>query len=47
MTDFTTVHDRLLKVKRENPGAAWPELLIRRVERRALILEVSRSEARK
>lgn len=43
--DFTRAHDRLLRVKEDNPGASWPEILIRRLERRAMISEVHRANA--
>jgi hypothetical protein len=47
MMDFTQVHDRLMQAQRENPGRMWPELLLRKVERRAMILEAARNrEAR-
>jgi hypothetical protein len=45
MMDFTRAHDRLLKVKEENPYARWPEVLIRRLERRAMIAEVHKANA--
>ncbi len=40
---FTTVQDRLLAAKREHPTAQWPEILLRRQEARALVVEVHRA----
>jgi hypothetical protein len=43
MVHFEEVHDRFMRAQRENPAARWPEALLRQIERRALILEVSRT----
>jgi len=40
MMDFTTVQDRLLQAKRDNPDRLWPEVLLRKVEQRAMAMEV-------
>lgn len=40
---FETVQNRLLRAKMEHPTAQWPEILLRRQEARALIVEVKRA----
>lgn len=45
MMDFTRAHDRLIRVKTENPHARWPEVLLRRLEHRAMIAEVHKANA--
>lgn len=45
MMDFTRAHDRLMKASDENPGRVWPEVLLRNLERRAMISEVHKAHA--
>lgn len=47
MVNFERVHERFMQAQRENPDAKWPEALLRKIERRAMVIEVHRAnEAR-
>lgn len=46
MMDFTRAHDRLIKARIDNPGRVWPEVLLRNLERRAMIAEVANASLR-
>lgn len=48
MVDFEKVHDRFMQAQRDNPQSTWPEALLRKLERRAMVVEVHRAhEAQK
>jgi hypothetical protein len=43
MMTFEQAHNRLMQAQRENPERHWPEMLLRNLERRAMIVEVHRA----
>jgi hypothetical protein len=48
VVDFEKVHDRFMQAQRENPTRKWPEILLRKLERNAMAIEVHRAhEAQK